>query len=281
MLSNTSRVDFPSLVGISPIKPPFVLLDFEYTSFSHEHGRIIMAGLGLVMDGVEPTYEDFILRTPYDPWIWGSPSRRSDFIQVLQENQIDHYEVQMWADANGGSVLNCPHIPQEVWDRRDAKGKRVFECGYDIHRIHPDRTVKEGMERGDTLLKLRSILTTAASKGWPVVGHNIYQADLPLLQRELFREGIGELPIDYDLVLDTGLLCKAVQCQLRLDGPRQAFYHRMAHNRRRGVNWSLQRYCVPTYDLASRGVDSTRQHTSAAYDCFVVHKLMEAVGLIG
>ena len=272
--------DFPALTGVSAIQPPFVLLDFEYTSFSHENGRIVMIGLGVVMKDRPPVYEDFLVQTPYDPWIWGSHSRTDTFLNALDQHGVDRHLILHWADENGGSILECPHLPEEIKNQCNSSGKRVFECSYDVHKIHPHRTLAEGIGRRDALEMLTTLLRSSLDKGWPLVGHNIYQADLPLLQRELRREGFGDLEIDYELVLDTGLLCKAFQCNLQFQSDRKAFYAKVAGMRRKGVQWSLQKYCVPQFGLHELGVDSSRQHTSAAYDCFVVHKLMEAVRLI-
>lgn len=117
------------------------------------------------------------------------------------------------------------------------------------------------------------------AKGAMLVGHNIINYDIPLLNREAARHGLS---IEYgeNDVIDTGMLVKASQLGMRMDerDTLGTFFRRISSRFAKGVHWSLDRHCVPTYGL-HEFVDPSRAH-DAGVDCELSHHLLEKLRLL-
>jgi len=110
-----------------------------------------------------------------------------------------------------------------------------------------------------------------------LVGHNFIRFDLPFFNRAFASVG-DTRRIPADRCLDTGMMVKASRLNLSML-PKESFRSfatRVDSIRRRGVYWSLDRYCIDAYGLEKRGADRTKAH-DAGYDCFMTHLLLEAM----
>jgi len=257
-----------------------MIIDIETTGLQICRSKIVMIGIQTVINGViEPdTYTDIMIQTPYDPEVWGCAYAHHDNTPQLLE-KLAQYDLCNEAtfraiDENNGSIYGCPVIPQDIQEMRELNEKLLFRTAVDATGITPARTVAEGVPRLGALELLFDLVRQAQLEGVPIIGHNIVNFDLPFIACEL-EEVLGvtndELELDDNLILDTGMVVKGGQLNLRPypDESNYRFCKRVSALRRR-VKWSLDRFCVPTFSLDTQyGIDPSMQHKSAGYDCWV------------
>jgi hypothetical protein len=220
---------------------------------------------------------DVFVQTPYDPYTWGAIYLRQDFMELFLSYQPWTQAIQNEIDDNNGSIMGTS-VPQAIQDVLDKNGRKKFLCAYDIHGISVRDTLTNGISRYDALHQMHSILEQVKRDKIPLVGHNCVRFDIPFIQTEFSRVGLSWTPDD-DYIIDTGAIVKGRQINASIrPGERNIdFYRRVANTKAKGIAWSLDRYCVPTFGLEKYGVDSSKQHQSAGYDCFVTHCLLKAL----
>jgi hypothetical protein len=220
---------------------------------------------------------DLYIQTPYSPELYGAVYLRQDFMDLFLKYQPWTKAVQEEIDANNGSIMGTS-VPQALQDTVDSKGAKKFICAYDIHKISSKETVDRGISRFEALRQICTVLEALKrDKVW-LVGHNCIRFDIPFIQTELARYSLEWEP-DPDYIIDTGAIVKGRQINaVQRYGERNIdFFRRVANTRAKGVAWSLDKYCVPTFELEKFGVDTNKQHHSAGYDCFVTHCLLQAL----
>jgi DNA polymerase III epsilon subunit-like protein len=257
----------------------YCIIDTETTGPDKNNHRVVLFGL-LYVDGSPVTDKspvDVFVKTPYNPYVWGAVYLRQDFMELFLSYQPWTQEIQDEIDDNNGSIMGTS-VPLAIQDTRDNSGRQKFLAAYDIHKISVQDTLQRGVSRYDALLQVHSILEQVKQDKIFLVGHNCVRFDIPFIQAEFYRYGLQWEP-DPDFIIDTGAIVKGRQINAapRDDERNIEFYRRVANTRAKGVTWSLDRYCVPKYELEKYGVDITKQHQSAGYDCFVTHCLLKAL----
>ena len=264
----------------NPLSDNMVIMDLETTGLDVCKAKAIMIGLLVVKDGKISKEKsiDLLIKTPYSPEVWGAAYKyhpmAPQLLQKLDQYGLCHQSTFDAIDLNGGSIMGCPAVPQEIQDMRDINDKLTFRTAVDATGITPEHTMEYGMDRKDALDILYRILLGAMRTQCVIAGHNIVNFDLPFLSCE-FPEELGvdesELDINENLLLDTGMIVKAAQLGLYpyKNESNAKFFHRIYTMQRR-AKWSLDKFCVPNFSLDRLyGVDSNEQHKSAGYDCWV------------
>lgn len=260
-----------------------LIIDLETTGVNFTTNRIKQIGCTLVRDGEMQPAMTTLIKTPYDPVTWsavyaGLDPKSRQFGTLIRKAGCDIETVHKAIDENDGSIVGLDCVPQDIQDMTDHNGRRMFVAAYDITGISSKSTMEHGIERVAALKSFNSLVTKVQSKGWPIIGHNHFGFDLPFLQAELTKFCDIDMPINWNLVIDTGLVVKGEQCRISLkkDEPLANFHHRVADRRSR-VKWDLERFCFQAFDLGKFGVDQSKQHKSAGYDTFVNGCLVKAL----
>jgi len=255
----------------------YLVLDTEVTHLSPSRGQILCLGLAHATRTPDLSRSfDVLVKTPYDPDVWGAVYHRLDFQEAMKAAGAPLTPaVRAAIDSNGGSCDGVESVPEQVRDARTDSGKRRFYVAYDAHQIPASRTLEMGMGREAALREVHAVLKDASAGGYWLVGHNILRFDLPYLAVEFARYNLA-LP-EFQ-VLDTAAVVKASQMDMPPPAPAdlRAFQCRILNTPRR-IKYSLEDYCVPAYDLRRYGVDPSQQHKSPGYDCFVVSCLLAAL----
>jgi DNA polymerase III epsilon subunit-like protein len=181
--------------------------------------------------------------------------------------------------ANGAIVLDWTHssdIDQDWLQARMEQTRRQMEAkGKQCHMTYA-RMAEEGHDPRMVLDSLAGILYESLNRQDPVMGHNSWGFDIPMLAAHFARWGQDFIFPD-DNVLDTGSMEKASQLDMfPSTGESLGAFFRRTHKRRAaGVMWSLDRHCVPKYKLAEKhNLDAGRSH-DAGFDSLMTHYLFE------
>ena len=227
-----------------------LVVDVETTGLEPRDGRIWQVGLYVVRDGQPlPGWERgaaFPLKTPESALLANNYN-----VEVRTKRRL----------AAGEPVENAPRIFDE---EREAY---LAEC-------------RDGHDRKEVFTTLASLVRSAATNGWPIVGHNLAGFDLPFIEYEWARLSIPQ-KFPECCIVDTGILLKAAQLHSRcMEGetPR-AFYSRIKDIRAKGVYFSLSVFCAEYWKIPETyGVDMTQAH-DAGFDCWltsvVLHHILE------
>ena len=263
-----------------------LLLDLETTGFDYRTSRINLVGVQPVIDGevVEDNGVDLYIQTPYDPVIWKAVYSAKhpfgpSFNRIMDENGGLSLEQQRAIDANAGSIYGLPErmLPRELYSIKDRYDRPAFLTASDVTGITPEITMTRGVERERALASVYTLICDAMEHGRPLVGHSLVGFDLPFLMYELKTYLGVELKVDQDMVFDTGMLVKASQAGVTpYPGETLFKFFRRTNEVRARVKWALDKHCVAKYGLDTKyGVDTSRQHGSAAYDCWVTACLLK------
>jgi DNA polymerase III subunit epsilon len=88
-------------------------------------------------------------------------------------------------------------------------GIEIPQAATDVHGITTEHARQHGRPAGPVVFEIAALLTDAADKGIPVVGHNV-AFDLTIVDRECRRHDVEIPPWDRLLVVDTMVLDKHV-----------------------------------------------------------------------
>jgi DNA polymerase III subunit epsilon len=88
-------------------------------------------------------------------------------------------------------------------------GVPIPQAATDVHGITTEHARQQGRPAGPVVFEIAALLTDAADKGIPVVGHNV-AFDLTIVDRECRRHDVEIPPWDRLLVVDTMVLDKHV-----------------------------------------------------------------------
>lgn len=189
-------------------------------------------------------------------------------------------------------VEDCkPREPMDIvldWTRCDAvqhggMRQRLYEVDHDFrmqgrdYKFNYNRLAEEGVDPVSVLEIYHELFTQHQNAGCHFLTHNGFRYDSKIVASH-FRRYLGStFQFDQHLMIDTGLLEKACQLNMMLE-PNESlpsFYNRIEQAIAKGVFWSLDRHCVPKYDLVRKhGLDMRKAHT-AGFDCYVTHLLLE------
>ncbi len=163
--------------------------------------------------------------------------------------------------------------------------QRIVDTGEHMRRRGSDYNFTyEALSDGvDPISVLRGCLDESKkwqTSGLPVVVHNGYQFDLRMLEIHFGYFLDDPFKFDDNLVIDTGLVEKAIQAQpKKLLMPKSGnalkdFYDQTAATFLKAP-WSLTRHCVPKYRLDTKyDIDVRNAHT-ADFDCTLTHLLYQ------
>lgn len=141
-----------------------------------------------------------------------------------------------------------------------------------VHGITYERLEREGVLVSQVIDDVIELFEAARRVGMMFVGHNIFSFDSRMLERECILMG-KKFKFGDDEIVDTGMIVKAAQIGVYIqDGMTlRDWALRVADIRARGVMWSLDRYCIPTYDLNRFGPFKSHD---AMGDCQTTHHLL-------
>lgn len=108
--------------------------------------------------------------------------------------------------------------------------------------------------------------------GFPVVGHNVFSFDIPLLERERAQWGKVE-KFPGDQVIDTGMIIKASQANIRMTGRPLREWYATVRERRVRVKWNLD-FSANLFDLPP---EQRGQAHDALGDCVTTHYLYQRI----
>lgn len=221
----------------------YFLFDLETSGFSREKDLITQIGWAIVRD------------------------RQIVNNQALTLNWTRHPGIdQMWLEWRLSAL-----------EAAFQKQGKPYHLTYEVLAASPTDPI-EALQVLDALLDV-----VVRDKEW-VVGHNLAIFDMSVFDAHRARFlDLGAVDWFRDGIFDTGLFVKASQLD-RYPGQGEIldeFFRKIAGTRARGVLWSLDRYCIPTFDLDTRfGIDTMLCH-DAGYDCKVGHHLFETLREIG
>ena len=265
----------------------YMVFDLETTGFVPGTNFITQLGCLLVRDGMLPPVDSAksqYIKTPYSSIAWsavhaGRDERTMQFLTLLRKaGQAQGLDVAEYMDAckkaidaNDGSIRGLDCIPQDIQEMRGKNGNYLFIAPVDVTNIRSTDCEKFGSDRAEAVGKFAMAINKVMSLGWPILGHNIVRLDIPFLEYEAEKIGGVKLEINPEMVIDTGMLVKGDQCGSKIGKSETIVdFYRKIENKRSRVKWSLDDYCVPRYQLdTTYGVDVTKQHGNAGYDCWV------------
>jgi DNA polymerase III epsilon subunit-like protein len=199
--------------------------------------------------------------------------RRSDLIWQIGHCLVNDGEVQ----DKGSFVINWLDDPatDRLWlVNRISKLASAMEASGRKSQLTVEK-VAAGEPAKVVLDRYWKLLTKSRQDRLFFLTHNGYQFDCKFIE-EAFERTLGGIFRfnDYE-VFDTGMVEKASQALMGVregDTPR-SFAQRIAASRLKGVHWSLDRHCIPKYDLATdHDLDVNEAH-DAGFDAYVTHLL--------
>jgi DNA polymerase III epsilon subunit-like protein len=239
---DTLYFNFVAMLGTSQLvmPPSYLVVDTETTGFSPDKDRIWQIGVYVLQDGQAP-YEhgqSFWLQTDE---------------QILQHAmfEINRRTGRPTPGRDSGFIKDAVY--------EQSKTAFVEDVG------------SRGVDRNAAFMALITMINAYTAQGSMLVGQNICRFDSKFVGAECKRLGI-EFSLDYEKVLDVGILFKAA-CLERRKIPRETnkqFLFRVAEERAKGVKWSVERL-VDFYHLDVKyGVDLANAH-DAGIDCWITH----------
>ena len=268
---------------VGELRADLLLLDLETSGLTADRNAIVQLGVCSVEGGKVEAGDaiDLLIQTPYDPVVWGAVyesghKASGHFMELARRHGFWSPAVREAIDANNGSIMGLDCVPAEIQEMADYRGRLVFSTASDIHGITAAKTMREGVPRAEAMTTVRDMIESARKMGRVVGGHNFVQFDLPWLCKGCMASGAGMVNLDDNQVLDTGMLVKAAQIgESPQPGESLCDFWLRVSEVRATVKWALDRYCVPTYGLDRKyGIDTSRQHASAAYDTWVTYCLL-------
>ena len=221
----------------------YFLFDLETSGFSRENDVITQIGWAIVRD------------------------RQIVDNQILTLNWTRYPGIdQMWLEWRLSEL--------EATFRQQGKPYRLT---YEVLAASPTDPI-EAIRVLDTLLD-----TVVRDREW-IIGHNLAVFDTTMFDAHRARFlDLGSIDWFGNGIFDTGLFVKAMQLGRYPSSGESLdeFFRKVGGTRARGVLWSLDRFCIPTFDLDTRfGIDVEQCH-DAGYDCKVSHHLFEVLREIG
>lgn len=241
---------FPKLQGHG------LILNLQTTGRSPDHHRIVQIGLLEVRQGQarRRTVIQQLIQTPYDPELWGAVYSdthpyQAQFAVALQEHDLIKAETLLAIDANGGSIMGLPLLPDRLQYARNQWGELQFSTARDFHCITPAQTLTEGVNRKELLALLAKVLM--CSEPSLLIGHHLLD-DLAFLQTEMKRELNIDLLISPHHVFDTGLAVKASQLSMiPAAGMTLLTFFQTAKHLSAKIPWPQDPFCVHQFNLTS------------------------------
>lgn len=183
--------------------------------------------------------------------------------------------------SRGSAILNWDQdnrIDQEWFRNRLQTCEREMRArGATCHMTY-DVVTRTGYNPQEVMEGFFAMIDEAVKEGQAIVGHNHVAFDIPLLQSHAARfldRSAFTVPIAN--TWDTGLTEKARQLLL-LPSPgmtRDEFYSDVRRAYGRGVKWSLDKVCVPTYQLSEKYDLDFKEAHEAEFDCLLSHLVLE------
>lgn len=184
----------------------------------------------------------------------------------------------------GYIVLNWyldPKLDKEEFTQDLLKTEeRMRELGKNFFHT-PTYLQQFGMQPRMALEAIHQVLMNARNAGYPLAGFNGYNFDANFIQAHILDFLSTDYMIGDDEMFDLGMMEKA--CQLSLeDEPlpksgesKRAWAFRIGKLRRRGVTWSLDKHCMPKYDLSRRCSLPPEMAHRSDFDAVCLHHLFE------
>lgn len=155
----------------------------------------------------------------------------------------------------------------------------MAKAGLQFH-IDFERMKKEGRPPSEVFPFYSKMLNTMLDKGVPIVGHNIYNFDEPILINNLRTYDFPKVNFHDNCILDTngieranGLGPTPITVPRRNDTLR-SYFMRLSTLRVKGLKSNLGDHCFTKYGFDKHGVNKSQMH-NASIDAFCVHILME------
>lgn len=195
------------------------------------------------------------------------------FAHIVVENGAPREDIEVmlnWPD--------CPKVDQADLHWHINNIVSIFNKIDRPYLFPYDRLQRDGVDPIRALQLYYQLFKTHQDNGGFFLTHNGINFDTAMVHNH-FKRFLGvEFYFNPNQMIDTGLLEKARQCDGFDICPGEtaaAYYDRCGGIRRRGVLWSLDKWCIPQYNLDVRNnLDMEKAHT-AGFDCYVTHLLLE------
>ncbi len=173
-----------------------------------------------------------------------------------------------------------PVVPQHWLRDRIANLRQTMSQKGIAHHLPYDRLVAEGIDAMEALAYYRDLFANLKAQGMPVVGHNVYRFDEPMLEANLLGfEVADEFAFGDWQLWDTLCLEAATQVGPKhpkaLPQPGDTLRSWMARAAYIKAETNLTRTLLAKYDLAAKYGLDTRDSHSACYDARLCHHLMQ------
>jgi DNA polymerase III epsilon subunit-like protein len=194
-----------------------------------------------------------------------------------------------WGVVRDRQLVDCQGLVLDwTLDPRIDKGwlrwaiertrKGMADKGRPYHFSY-ERLSREGVPPWEGLHAIVRLLYDSVTTGVKLVGHNAWRFDRRMIDGHTARFMNGyQLPWhEFNLILDTGLIEKAIQTNRPIyeHEDLDEWFDRIERAKISGVSWNLDQWCVPKYRIVERhGLDMCQAHT-AGFDCRCTYHLLE------
>jgi DNA polymerase III epsilon subunit-like protein len=213
----------------------------------------------------------------------GTPNYTGDLITQLGSCVVrDGIAVKQSAVTLNWPLLSC--ISTESLRERMLQTKRnvEFKDGVPTGKTYHLSVEKlaTGVNPIEGLREFRELLSFNRERGCFLVAHNGWKFDVRMLEDHLgywLKADNQPFTFKNNELVDTGMIVKGAQTNLTpyTTEPVRTWSNRVANARLKGIYWSLDNYCIPTYRLEERHyLDKSEAH-DAGYDCYITHLLFE------
>ncbi len=195
----------------------------------------------------------------------------------------------VWDTETGGADIYEDRIVQfgfcfvmngEVCDRMSFYVKRPLDFkmhpkALAAHGITVEKLQAEGLEPAEAFGIVHQLFTNWRAAGHMFMGHNVMAFDTPMFELEAKLLGLP-WHFNENEQIDTGMIVKGTRLPFYINDndSLRSYYVRVSEVVRRGLFWSLDRYCIDAYNLHAHGVDPKAAH-DASNDCYATHCLFK------
>lgn len=143
-----------------------------------------------------------------------------------------------------------------------------------VHGLSHEKMAAEGVDPEEAFDEILDTFKSCRNAGYMFVGHNAIWFDARLFECESKHWG-KEFKFGENEIFDTGMVVKASQLGMYFDqrDTIRSWSRKVAEVRRRGIYWSLDRYCFDEFKLAEFGLEKDKAH-DAGEDCKLTHYLV-------
>jgi hypothetical protein len=205
--------------------------------------------------------------------------RKTDVIieigHVLVEDGVVTDELSVLLDWSKSSVVPVHWLVDRIAGLRQTLSDKGI-----AHHLPYERLCKEGIDPIEALRFYRDFFEQLKAQGMPVVGHNVYRFDEPMLEANLLgfqvcdEFAFGDWQLWDTLALEAATIHGPgnPKALVKADDTLRTWMYRSSYLR---AETNLTRTLLKKYDLAAKHGLNTLDSHSACYDARLCHHLMQ------